>query len=109
MVVIASLMEVVEWSGGGHVVAPHRHCQQRWWSGGGGHVVDVGGGVVGHHCVINAGWGLSSSGRVVDAGGVVVVGCRHRWWGGSCINRGGGVVMLLSWLWSTHGGGCGSK
>ena len=52
MVVIVSLTEVVEWSGGGCIVTPCRHCRRRWWSGGGGHVVDAGGGVVGRRQVV---------------------------------------------------------
>ena len=57
MVVITSLTEVVEWSGGGRIVAPRHRHQQRWWGRGRGRVVNVGGGVVGHHHVINVGWG----------------------------------------------------
>ena len=50
MIVIASLTEVVEWCGGGHVV-----------DGGGGVVavvtLSMRGGVVGRCCIVDVGWG----------------------------------------------------
>ena len=82
MVVVVLLTEVVEWSGGGHVVTPCRRCRRwRWWSGGRGRVVNAGGGVVGHRRIIDAGWGCHR---------VVASSMQEVWWWWWVVNTAGG-------------------